>query len=109
MFYRGWTGTVVRRYVRVSWAVTSVVQDRVSAVKDNSVRAAIENDLDRGVPALISTTKLCPNVGKECKVKNAWGKKRLSNSVALAVKWKCRESLCDGLGWKYKMGVKTRR
>ena len=25
------------------------------------------------------------------------------------VKWKCRKSLCDELGWKYKMGVKTRR
>ena len=48
-----------------------MVQDRVSAVKDNSMRAGIEEDLDRGVPALISTTKLCQNVGKECKVKNA--------------------------------------
>ena len=55
-----------------------MVQDRVSAVKDNSMRAGIEDDLDRGVSALISTTKLCQNVGKECKVKSARGKKRLS-------------------------------
>ena len=47
-----------------------MVQDRVSAVKDNSMRAGIEDDLDRCVPALISTAKLCQNVGKECKVKN---------------------------------------
>ena len=53
----------------------------MSAVKDNSMRAGIEDDLDRGVPALISTTKLCQNVGKECKVKIA-----SQNSLALAVK-----------------------
>ena len=23
-------------------------------------------------------------------------------------KWKCDETLCDGLGWKYKMGLKTK-
>ena len=63
---------MVRRYATGSSAETSVVQDRVSAVKDNSMRAGIEEDLDRGVPARISTTKLCQkNVGKECKVKNA--------------------------------------
>ena len=91
---------MVRRYAIGSWAETSVVQDRVSAVKDNSMKAGIEEDLDRGVSARISTTKLYQkNVGKECKVKNA-----SQNSVALAVKrieklkWKCRESSCDGLG-----------
>ena len=62
---------MVRRYAIGSWAVTSVVQDRVSAVKDNSMKAGIEEDLDRGVPARMSTTKLCQNVGKKCKVKNA--------------------------------------
>ena len=53
------------------------------------------------------------NVGKERKVKNAcwWkmptqgrsarGKNRILN------KWKCRNSLCDGLGWKYKMRSKN--
>ena len=50
---------MVRRYATGSSAVTSVVQDRVSAVKDNSMRAGIEEDLDQGVPAHISTTKLC--------------------------------------------------
>ena len=48
-----------------------MVQDRVSAVKDNSMRAGREDDLDQGVPALISTTKLYQNIGKERKVKNA--------------------------------------
>ena len=32
--------TVVRRYARGSWAVTSVVQDCVSAVKDNSTKTS---------------------------------------------------------------------
>ena len=62
---------MVRRHATGSSAETSVVQDRVSAVKDNSMRAGIDEDLDRGVPARISTTKLCQNVGKKCKVKNA--------------------------------------
>ena len=47
-----------------------MVQDHVSAMKDNSMREGIEEDPDRGVPTRISTTKLCQNVGKECKVKN---------------------------------------
>ena len=63
---------MVRRYATGSCAETSVVQDRVLAVKNNSMRTGIEEDLDRGIPARISTTKLCQkNVGKECKVKNA--------------------------------------
>ena len=53
------------------------------------------------------------NVGKERKVKitcwwkmptqgrSARGKNRILN------KWKCRNSLCDGLGWKYKMRSKN--
>ena len=41
------------------------------------------------------------------------GKKCPLKAVALAArikwlnKWKCRESLCDGLDWKYKMGCKN--
>ena len=53
----------------------------------------------------------------ECKAKNACGKKTPLTTVALAVKmkspeklkWKCLEPLCSELGWKYKMGVKTRQ
>ena len=43
----------------------------VSKLKGNSFYGKIIEDLIRGVPACISTTKLCQNVGKECKVKNA--------------------------------------
>ena len=53
---------------------------------------------------------------KERNVKMPVGKTRPLKTVALAVRrsresweWKCRESVCDELGWKYKMGVKTRR
>ena len=52
---------------------------------------------------------------KEYRVKTPMGKNRSLKTVALPVKmknletlkWKCCESLCDGLGWKYKMGCKN--
>ena len=51
------------------------------------------------------------NVGKERKVKSAcWWRTPTQGRTArteLLNKWKCRNSLCDGLGWKYKMGCKN--
>ena len=52
---------------------------------------------------------------KEYRVKTPMSKNRSLKTVALPVKmknletlkWKCCESLCDGLGWKYKMGCKN--
>ena len=64
------------------------------------VTAGSQGNFDKG--------RLCQNVGnvpvaKKCPLK----------TVALALKdngmvekWKCRESLCVGLGWKYKMRLK---
>ena len=37
-----------------------------------------------------------PTQGRSARGKTEWLKK-----------WKCRESLCNGLGWKYKMGYKN--
>ena len=37
--------------------------------------------------------KMCQNVGKKCRVKNACGKKRLLKTVTLAVKMKSPEEL----------------